>query len=312
MRRRRWLVVFAVASTACSLLVDVAGLTGGNADDTGDHADAGDDRGDADVGRDGTSEDADASDDHDGGPGHPDAGDDGAPSDAPNDVPRGQPGPTVDGGTFTIDSHEVTQSEYVAFLQAKNGDTSGQPDACAWNATYAPIGCNNAFDPSVRPNYPVTCVDWCDAYAFCAWRGERLCGAIDGGTVPNGQETAPNVDQWFAACTNKGSGLDIYPYGLGYEAGRCNDGTYDAQAPLPVASLPGCIGGLPGLYDMAGNVSEWEDHCSPALDHTPGDDSCDVRGGSYVAPQSVTRCDFLGTSYRSATSTTIGFRCCSR
>jgi hypothetical protein len=35
-------------------------------------------------------------------------------------------------------------------------------------------------------NFPITNVDWCDAYAYCAGIGKRLCGKIGGGTLDQG------------------------------------------------------------------------------------------------------------------------------
>ena len=69
----------------------------------------------------------------------------------------------------------------------------------------------------------------------------------------------PRISEWAFMCTG-GSGQN-FPYGASAQAcvcafGGCDGGTLDSSA--PVGSLKGCRGGFPGLADMVGNVSEWE------------------------------------------------------
>ena len=62
----------------------------------------------------------------------------------------------------------------------------------------------------------------------------------------------------------------------------------DGGTLVPVASLPGCQGGYPGVFDMSGNVEEVEDSCDDA-------GTCYSRGGSFVDDPALaeTRCDNL-------------------
>ncbi len=96
---------------------------------------------------------------------------------------------TDTGAGYCIDQREVTRGEYKAFLDAKAGDVKGQPPGCAWNEGYAPVpdpedphgryGCpTDSWALETYPDYPVVCVDICDAIAYCAWAGKRLCGVI--------------------------------------------------------------------------------------------------------------------------------------
>jgi len=116
----------------------------------------------------------------------------------------------LDFGDFCIDATEVTQAQYQAFLASKNGDTTGQPAACGWNTSFQPFASCN-FAPATRASQPVSGVDWCDAYAFCAWTGKQMCGRIGGG-ARSGAKSAPAPSrepaksQWTAACTKRGDG----------------------------------------------------------------------------------------------------------
>ncbi|MCK6546470.1 formylglycine-generating enzyme family protein, partial [Myxococcota bacterium] len=91
----------------------------------------------------------------------------------------------------------VTNAEYAAFLDARGGDTSGQPSECRWN---------DRLEPDVWPfadgagAEPVTDVDWCDVWTFCRSAGAEPCGRIDGAALALGSVADPGVSVWAAAC----------------------------------------------------------------------------------------------------------------
>ncbi len=215
-------------------------------------------------------------------------------------------------GSYCIDTTEVTQQRYAAFLAAKGGNASGQPAYCAWNTSYAPStadgGCTaGAYDPVSKGAYPVTCVDWCDALAYCAWAGFRLCGATGGGATPIGSYADASADQWHNACTSQGA--KPYPYGSDYLPGACNTAEQGNGAPQSVARAAKChapSAPFSLVHDMTGNVWEWENACDG---YANKNDSCRLRGGSYatVTPS----CDRGQTGRRRAVSVDVGFRCCS-
>ena len=80
--------------------------------------------------------------------------------------------------TYCIDATEVTVAAYGAFL-ATNPSTMTLPASCSMKTSFvpgAPLDLN-------RGNYPVSQVDWCDAWGYCAAVGKHLCGRIGGGNT---------------------------------------------------------------------------------------------------------------------------------
>jgi formylglycine-generating enzyme required for sulfatase activity len=207
---------------------------------------------------------------------------------------------------FCIDATEVTNGEYASFL-----------DAGAPGAGWLPDGCrNHDFQPSQgwpaprdATDQPVTWVDWCDAFAYCAWAGESLCGQAGGGALdPTSDPTT--TGEWYFACS--GEAGNSFPYGASYVSGVCND---DTGGPLAVGSLSQCVGGYAGLFDMSGNVAEWENSCAGGGPGNggPGNDSCSVRGGSFQSASTADQlaCGAQDLVPRNSTAANIGFRCCS-
>jgi formylglycine-generating enzyme required for sulfatase activity len=196
-------------------------------------------------------------------------------------------------------------------LTAKAGDTRGQPPRCSFNNSYVP---GSPWPPPGPTNQALKRVNWCDAYMYCAWAGKRLCGNADGGPADYKGWADPNASQWFKACSHNNDGAHVYPYGLTYDPRACNGADYDAGVPLP--SLSTCHGGYAGLFDMSGNVVEWEDSCQPtapdASDQTGASDSCRIRGGSFLTNEQELRCDLGVATGRNNGGLDNGFRCCSK
>jgi sulfatase modifying factor 1 len=214
----------------------------------------------------------------------------------------GLPGPTmIDLGPFCIDSTEVTAAQYDVFLAANPSITSYQPLAvCAFNTSYAPhtrIG--ETGDDPVHAN-------WCDAYAYCAWAGKRLCGALGGGAVDVDAAADASASQWTWACSQ--GGTTTWSYGASYVVTAC--WTYDNRpasgGTAPVGTAPACKGAAAPfslVYDLIGNAEEWEDNCSGA--------SCTTRGGtSFLNPSYDTCTNMQVQESRNTATDSSGFRCC--
>ena len=226
---------------------------------------------------------------------------DGPPLDAGVDaVCPGTAGPAaVRVGAFCIDSTEVTHKDYSVFLARSTAPADAGPLVCASKTTHAPSGA------AATPTSPQTFVDWCDAYAYCAWAGKRLCGSVAGG--PSGS-LVDSTNQWFTACSHTADGNHTFPYGSAFKPLACNAPEVDAGGTVPVASLAECVGGYAGIYDMTGNVYEWEDSCTMAGGLT----SCVQRSGSFVDPPGASQtCAYARSVALTIADNDIGFRCCS-
>ena len=221
---------------------------------------------------------------------------------------------TNDAGAHCIDVTEVTVDQYQEFVDARRENMCGQPDECTWNTTYS-LG-----SAGLAPNSAQASVDWCDAFMYCRYAGKHLCGSMSAPASPAGNvlgmpQRNEEIDLWYNFCTAGGgaNGAFDYFYGDHYVAGTCVDDTFTADAgdggPQPVKSAFYCHGGgiATDVYDMVGNVAEWEWSC------TDGGASafCSVRGGDWLDSVSASlSCDRIAAVRRDATSNEIGFRCC--
>lgn len=195
-----------------------------------------------------------------------------------------------DGAPFCIDTTEVTNAQYDEFYYV--GTSGGRvPDggieagtACATTLAFTKRG------DAAAPSLPVEGVSWCDAYAFCRWAGRRLCRVLaDGGTDT----------EWTSACS--GGGAHVYPYADAY-APVCND-SIRVGAPVEAGSQPGCVGGVPGLFDMSGNVAEYVNSCA-------NPSQCDYVGGYYSSPPGEVTCRSRAPQVPAVPTFGVGFRCC--
>jgi formylglycine-generating enzyme required for sulfatase activity len=203
------------------------------------------------------------------------------------------------GPSFCIDSTEVTRAHYKQFLDAALSP-SAQPAFCAQAnpsfQTLADLTSDGVLD------LPVVQVDWCDALAFCTWAGKRLCGDLaDGGPLPFDAAADPARSEWTVACSRNGS--RAYPYGGTSMPDACNAAS-DLGA-FAVGTKKGCQGGYDGIFDMVGNVTEWENACEGL--EVDGGGRCADRGASYKYPGA---CSTAGSEMRTGFASDWGIRCC--
>ncbi len=214
------------------------------------------------------------------------------PSTAP--CPKASAGrPLVRVGCFCIDATEVTEQDYAQFFEAAQINMPTLPAGCEYK-TAAGLR-PSAANPG--PGYPARGVDWCDAAAYCAWAGKRLCGRVGtGGSIGSLEPWASEL-QW--ACS--AAGQRRYPYGSEFRAGACADDTK-----FRIVGSPGCEGGYTGVFDLSGNVAEWENGCQS----TSPDAECRTRGGSVYNGEGALQCTTNTMVARKSKLGPVGFRCC--
>ena len=189
--------------------------------------------------------------------------------DVPEDmvvIPAGRPawvageGPAI--GTFLIDRHEVTNSQYARFV-----DAGGYTNRDYWKHEFVGDGKTLSWDdakaalrdrtgkpgPSTwregrylpgEEDYPVQGVSWYEAAAYAEFAGKRL----------------PSLVHWCRAAS------------LDQQSHIVLQSNFTGVGPAPVGRNRGI--GRFDVYDMAGNVKEW---CW----NGPGGDDRYIMGGSW-------------------------------
>ncbi len=201
-----------------------------------------------------------------------------------------------DSGTC-IDITEVSNEQYDQFLAA----TGGKPDAGAIGkplpASCAAVGSlqREPVNQDAGPKlHPVARISWCSAFAYCAWAGKRLCGKV-------ATDRDASTGEWYGACSSAPA-ANLYPYGMAYVAGRCNDNNVSG-GPVAVGSFAGCTTTGSGVRDLSGNVEEWIDSCDLG-------GNCAAAGSFYNNAPPDSTCHKSFDYPVALTDPAIGFRCC--
>jgi hypothetical protein len=233
----------------------------------------------------------------------------------PNRCPYGK-GPVMaeipntlwDAGTFCIDTTEVSEAQYDAFLKdigGGKGDAGPQTlNFCAVNNLDYTPGLPSVqdgtyvYDPVKNPNLPVRGVDWCDAYAYCRWAGKRLCERYDKTPAPDGTKDAGTWRMFETNITcSQNNLLQKYAYGQTYQAGVCPPSTLvDASyPPIGTTQCHGTAKPYSDVYDTSGSVAEWYGSCSNFGCATGGRDRLHQYSRRYgpVLPRHMAGCSLL-------------------
>lgn len=161
---------------------------------------------------------------------------------------------------FLIDRFEVTNSRYRRCVEA--GACRGPYSGCvAWHRLPADYSTAAKYD-----NYPAFCITWDMADTFCRWEGGRLPTeaewekAARGGCESRGDPSCDLVEDapTFVWGDDERIPMPGLPTGCYPPEGSCliNIDNAFSLSPLPAGSSPMDISAY-GVFDMAGNVSEW-------------------------------------------------------
>lgn len=184
---------------------------------------------------------------------------------------------------FFLDQHEVTNQEYRKFI-----------DATGWKAPKH-WKLNGSFPPE-EASFPVTHVTWEDAASYAKWANKRL----------------PTEAEWEYAARG-GSREYLYPWGNQWQPGNANVDHKDQNKPAPVGSFDRDVSPF-GVYDMAGNVSEWvQDYYSGNYGAAPDQRFRVYRGGNFLDPPEKSTATFRWADFPLAIPDDqilrVGFRC---
>ncbi|MFQ3583271.1 MAG: formylglycine-generating enzyme family protein, partial [Chloracidobacterium sp.] len=199
-----------------------------------------------------------------------------------------KPRHTVTLRPFFIDKTEVTNADYLKFVEA-----TGHPAPTSWN--------NGRLEPG-KELFPVTGVTLTDAEAYAKWAGKRL----------------PTEEEWEAAA--HGRTPTVFPWGNAFDPSRANVKASGFGAPARVGSYP--AGASPfGILDMTGNVWEWtasEAKLYPSSSEppptwnqplNPGTRLQIIRGGAFT--EETKRCTVTYRNWvpSNFSARELGFRC---
>jgi cysteine-rich repeat protein len=241
--------------------------------------------------------------------------------------------------TYELDKYEVTVGRFKAFVNAYTGPPAKGAGAhpliansgwqTAWNASIAAdkaalttaisvSACDTNYQtwdaPGTNDFLPINCVDWYEAFAFCAWDGGRLPtdlewqyalkGGSDNRTYPWGNSPVPS---------NAKDSTEAYAdYNcLAYSTTACQFGDI-----LRVGSRPSGVGKF-GQMDLGGSMYEWNldlyvDPLPATCDNCANLSTGDVRvehGGAWNASGNRMTATFRVADDPSSRSETQGFRC---
>ena len=165
-------------------------------------------------------------------------------SDDPEADADEQPVHTVHLDAFYMDTYEVTNAQFKAFVDA---NPAWQKDNIEdrFHGDFYLDGWTGTDYPAGQANHPVTYVNWYASMAYAAWAGKRL----------------PTEAEWEYAARGGLAGKK-YPWGdaepTSADANYSVAGDVDRiQSGTRTTSVGQYAANRYGLYDMAGNVQEW-------------------------------------------------------
>lgn len=223
---------------------------------------------------------------------------------------------------YQIGKYEVTNAQYVEFLNAKGASNSGS----IYNSNMAStgitqVGSSGSFTYNVTgtlANRPVVFVSWFDAARFANWMmngqgsGDMETGAYTLNGATSGIITAnigasvyiPTEDEWYKAAYYSAANTS---YSL-YPNGQNTISTADANYGNSVGSTTnvGSYTGAPsayGTFDQGGNVIEWNDAVESVLNDRRGG-----RGGAWAQNQNNLLSSLRSSFVPTVENVLMGFR----
>lgn len=207
---------------------------------------------------------------------------------------------TLDG--FWLDQTEVTNAQFVTFLNAEGNQTQ---EGATWldfesSSAQITVGGNPFFAKDGFANRPVVEVTWYGANAYCAWAGGRL----------------PTEAQWEYSA--RGPENFRYPWGNTPPDSTLLNYDQNENGTVAVGSYPNGTSWV-GALDMAGNVWEWtndwydNDYYEISPTENPAGPSNGtgkvLRGGGWNNTASFVRAANHNAYPPTVSGNSFGFRC---
>jgi len=212
-----------------------------------------------------------------------------------DEIPRHQ----VSVDSFAIDTHPITNDQFVRFLEVLGGvKDSNHLDVIRLKDSRVKRSAGKWSIESGYSKHPVVGVTWYGAVAYAKWVGKRL----------------PTEAEWELAAKG-GNNNAFYATGEDLEKSQANFFSSDSTAVMSYAP-----NGF-GLYDMAGNVYEW---CQDWYGYNYYETSVQepdsptgplqgvyrvLRGGCWKSLKEDLRCSRRHRNNPGTVNGTYGFRC---
>jgi formylglycine-generating enzyme required for sulfatase activity len=201
--------------------------------------------------------------------------------------------------SFALDIHQVTNEQFVRFLQAMGGEKDrNNNDIIRLRDARIKRSAGKLVIESGFAKHPVVGVTWYGATAYARWIGKRL----------------PTEAEWETAATG---GRDTFAYPTGNDIERTEANFFSSDTTPVMSYSPNAY----GFFDMAGNVYEWcQDwyaynyYDASALEPTnplgpPQGVYRVLRGGCWKSLKEDLRCSHRHRNNPGTVNGTYGFRC---
>ncbi|MBP6845353.1 MAG: SUMF1/EgtB/PvdO family nonheme iron enzyme, partial [Kofleriaceae bacterium] len=206
---------------------------------------------------------------------------------------------------YRIDLLPVTNAAYAEFV-ADGGAPAPTMDAATWAAQgfvqdwateVERFVWKDGRPPTGRADHPVVLVDWDDAAAYCAWRGQVVGAAR---RLPGAHE--------FEKAARGDAGM-AYPWGPTFDRALLNSADGGPRDTVAVGSFSGAISPT-GVLDLAGNVFQWTaTRWPPGADGDGPTPQMTVKGSAWDDHAGLGRGAAWHGRPRHARHVIVGFRC---
>jgi formylglycine-generating enzyme required for sulfatase activity len=157
-----------------------------------------------------------------------------------------------------------------------------------------------------NPLQPVVGVTWYEAEAYCNWLNSVAPSPVKTGEGKGGGYRLPTEEEWEKAA--RGVNGSKYPWGVDFDASKCNTSESKLDATTPVMMYPNGASRWfdpkgSGVFDLSGNAWEWT-----SSEYRKGSGTFVLRGGSFYGDRGDARAASRLNPYPDLSNTLFGVR----